>query len=178
MLMGKFRGHDEWWGFCFFYCLSSIHIFYLITSHASWWSEEPSNGSAQFKTIQPVQILLVFFPLSFPSCALRGMWTTQAQAPFLRWNASRCEQIHQCVSPTEILRWWMDLMDWFKPQLPFLTDWITEWMLQQITSAAGERIYSVHFLHSWVHPSLMADCWILLSRLLCVLSNFLIMVGK
>lgn len=125
-----------------------------------------AHSSKQFN--QSKYTTKYFSPLSFPSYALRGMWKTQTQAPFLRWNASRCEQIHQCVSPTEILRWWMDLMDWFKPQLPLLTDWITEWMLQQITSAAGERIYSVHFRHSWVHPSLMADCCWFCSQGYCV----------
>lgn len=94
-----------------------------------------------------------FFLLSV-YCIHWHIWKTQEEDPFLRWNASRCEQIHQCLSPTEILRWWMDLMDWFKPRLPSLTDWITEWMLEQITSAGGECIYTVHFLHSRVHPSL------------------------
>lgn len=45
----------------------------------------------------------------------------------------------------------MDLMDWFKPRLS--TDWITGRTLEQISSACGEFVYTVHFLHSWVHPS-------------------------
>lgn len=155
LMVNRSRKHDEWLGFCFYSCQSFIHsnildIYITPTGLMKWrWKHTNPHNSNNPN---------ILYSLSFPFCTLWSMWKTQEQAPFLRWNASRCEQIHQCVSPTEILRWWMDLMDWFKPQLPLLTDWITEWMLEQITSAGGECIYTVHFLHSWVHPSLMADC--------------------
>lgn len=53
------------------------------------------------------------------------------------------------ASSTEIARWWMDPVNWFRPQLPILTDWT----LVQITWAGGECVYGAHFLHSRVHPS-------------------------
>lgn len=62
----------------------------------------------------------------------------EEQVPFLGWSARQCAKIYQCVSPTEILRWWMDLMDWVRSQLPFVTNWITEWTLKPVTCIAKE----------------------------------------
>lgn len=123
-----------------------------------WLSRKVTDRGTHFENY--TCCFLSFFHLSpthTVQCSLRSICKPQEQAPFLRWNASRCEQIHQCSSPTEIRRWWMDLMDWFKTQLPVLAHCITEWMREQITSAGGECIYTVHFLNSSsgsVHPSL------------------------
>lgn len=97
-------------------CVNLLFSFSKCILQHSWPRLLMSGGANREKT-----------QVHSPPPSTRGARGRRSGKPhFLRWNASQCEQFHQRLSPTEILRWWMALMDWFKPRPPPPPHWLTE----------------------------------------------------
>jgi len=112
--------------------------------------------AAQKNRLQTKHALFIYFPCLFHFWQTQKMLKKKTGA-FLGWDASWCVQIHQHLSTPEILRWWIELMDWFKTQLSLVTDWIAEYSGANKFSSRGMHLYCP-FASQWSPSITSADC--------------------